>query len=190
MNFFSNLFDKIINLAKKNNSEKYLYFVSFIESFIFPVPPDILLAPIALTKKIHWLKIAIYTTFYSVLGGIIGYIIGIYLYEITFFQNLLNEEFFLETKNLFLEHGFIIIFMAGFTPIPYKVFTITAGYMSIAFIPFVFASFIGRGLRFFIVAALFYYFGINLANKLKKYFEYIGFTITIVFIYFIISKYF
>ena len=80
--------------------------------------------------------------------------------------------------------------MAGFTPIPYKVFTITAGYMSIAFIPFVFASFIGRGLRFFIVAALFYYFGINLANKLKKYFEYIGFTITIVFIYFIISKYF
>jgi membrane protein YqaA with SNARE-associated domain len=190
MNFFSKLFDKIINLAKNKNSEKYLYFVSFIESFIFPVPPDVLLAPIALTKKIHWAKVAVYTTFYSVLGGIIGYILGIYLFEINFFQKFVNENYFFEAKNLFIEHGFIIIFIAGFTPIPYKVFAITAGYMSVAFFPFVFASFIGRGLRFFCVAALFYYFGFNLATKLKKYFEHIGFVIIIVFVYFIISKYF
>ena len=190
MSFFSKLFNKILDLANTKNSEKYLYFVSFIESFIFPVPPDVLLAPIALTKKIHWLKIAIYTTFYSVLGGIVGYIIGIYLYEITFFQKIINEKIFLEAKNLFLEHGFMIIFIAGFTPIPYKVFTITAGYMSIAFIPFVLASFIGRGLRFIIISGLFYYFGLKLANKLKKYFEYIGFAITIVLAYYIVIKYF
>ena len=95
-----------------------------------------------------------------------------------------------DAKKLFNEHGFLIIFLAGFTPLPYKAFTITAGYMSLALIPFMVASFFGRGLRFFIVAAIFYYFGIERANKIKKYFEYIGYIATILLIFIFYVKYF
>ena len=126
-----------------------LYILSVIESFIFPIPPDVLLAPIALTKKYNWVKVALYTTLCSVLGGLIGYIIGSYLHNLSILNNIISEEIFLEVKNLFKEHGFLIILIAGFTPLPFKAFTITAGITSIAILPFIISSFIGRGLRFF-----------------------------------------
>ena len=85
MKIFTNIYDKIIELAYKKNVTRYLYFLSFIESFIFPVPPDVLLAHIALTKKYNWIKLAFYTTLSSVIGGLVGYILGIYLYEIALF---------------------------------------------------------------------------------------------------------
>ena len=190
MKIFSNIYNYVIDLAKKENVLRYLYGLSFIESFIFPIPPDVLLAPIALTRKYNWIRLAFFTTIYSVLGGIIGYIIGSFLFEVELFNNIISEEKFFQAKNLFNEHGFEIIFLAGFTPLPYKAFTITAGYMSVTFIPFLLASFIGRGLRFFLVAAIFYLFGLDRANKLRNYFEYIGYVATILFIIFIYMRYF
>ncbi len=189
MKIFTNLYNYVINLAKKENVLRYLYGLSFIESFIFPIPPDVLLAPIALTRKYNWIRLAFFTTIYSVLGGIIGYIIGSYLFEVQLFNNIISEEKFIQAKNLFNEHGFLIIFIAGFTPIPYKAFTITAGYMSIAFIPFLAASFVGRGFRFFLVSAIFYLFGLDRANKLRNYFEYIGYVATILLIIYIFMRY-
>ena len=190
MKFFTNIYDYVIGLAYKEKVTRYLYGLSFIESFIFPIPPDILLAPIALTKKYNWIKIAFNTTLFSVLGGLVGYIIGLYLYESSILNKIVEENIFIEVKNLFLEHGFLIMIIAGFTPLPFKAFTITAGYMSIALIPFVVSSFIGRGLRFFIVAAIFHYFGLIMANRIKKYFEYIGLIITFTLIYFVYLKYY
>lgn len=190
MKFFTNIYDYVIGLAYKEKVTRYLYGLSFIESFIFPIPPDILLAPIALTKKYNWIKIAFNTTLFSVLGGLVGYIIGLYLYESSILNKIVEENIFIEVKNLFLEHGFLIMIIAGFTPLPFKAFTITAGYMSIALIPFVISSFIGRGLRFFIVAAIFHYFGLIMANRIKKYFEYIGLIITFTLIYFVYLKYY
>ena len=190
MKIFSNIYNYVIDLAKKENVLRYLYGLSFIESFIFPIPPDVLLAPIALTRKYNWIRLAFFTTIYSVLGGIIGYIIGSFLFEVELFNNIISDEKFFQAKNLFNEHGFLIIFIAGFTPIPYKAFTITAGYMSIAFIPFLAASFVGRGFRFFLVSAIFYLFGLDRANKLRNYFEYIGYVATILFIIFIYMRYF
>ena len=190
MNFFTNIYDYIIKLAEKKNVTRYLYGLSFIESFIFPIPPDVLLAPIALTRKYNWILIAFNTTLFSVLGGLVGYVIGSYLHDLSILNSFIHKNTFFEVKNLFNQHGFIIIILAGFTPLPFKAFTITAGYMSIQLIPFIIASFIGRAIRFFIVAVIFHYFGKSLANKLKKYFEYIGILITIMIVYIIYIKYF
>ena len=187
---FTSMYDYIIELANRKNVLKYLYGLSFIEAFIFPIPPDALLAPIALTKKYSWFKLALNTTFFSVCGGLVGYFIGSYLYEISFLSSMINEDKFLDVKNIFLEHGVWVIIIAGFTPLPFKVATVTAGYMSLALIPFIIASVIGRGLRFFLVASIFHYFGIELANRMRKYFEYIGLLVTIFLLFFIYYKYF
>ena len=177
-------------MASKKNVLPYLYGLSFIESFIFPIPPDILLAPIALTKKHNWIKLAFNTTLFSVLGGLVGYVIGLYLFEISILSDFIDEEVFMSVKNLFIDNGVWIIIIAGFTPLPYKVFTVTAGYMSLELIPFIIASIIGRGLRFFLVAAIFHYFGLELANRLKKYFEYVGFLSVFLLLLIIYYKYY
>ena len=96
----------------------------------------------------------------------------------------------MSVKNLFIDNSVWIIIIAGFTPLPYKVFTVTAGYMSLALIPFIIASIIGRGLRFFLVAAIFHYFGLELANRLKKYFEYIGLLLLLLLLLIIYYKYY
>ena len=190
MKIFTTAYEYILNFSNKEKATKYLYGLSFIESFIFPIPPDVLLAPIALTKKYSWLKIAFNTTVFSVLGGLVGYVIGLYLYELSFLNKIIDEKTFLEVKRLFNEHGIIIIIIAGFTPLPFKAFTITAGYMSLSILPFLLASFIGRALRFFLVAGLFHYFGIKVANKIKNYFEYLGWIIISILIYSVYLKFF
>jgi len=187
---FTSMYDYAIVLANKKSALKYLYGLSFIEAFIFPIPPDALLAPIALTKKYNWFRLALNTTLFSVCGGLVGYFIGSYLYDIAFLSSFINEDNFMNVKNIFLEHGVWVIIIAGFTPLPFKLATIAAGYMSLAIIPFIIASIIGRGLRFFLVASIFHYFGISLANRMRKYFEYIGLVVTIFLLYFIYSKYF
>jgi len=187
---FTRMYDYAIVLANKNNALKYLYGLSFIEAFIFPIPPDALLAPIALTKKYNWFRLALNTTLFSVCGGLVGYFIGSYLYDIAFLSSFIDEDNFMNVKNIFLEHGVWVIIIAGFTPLPFKVATLTAGYMSLAIIPFIIASIIGRGLRFFLVASIFHYFGISLANRMRKYFEYIGLVVTIFLLFLIYNKYF
>lgn len=143
----------------------------------FPVPPDVMLAPMALSQPEKAWRFALITTVSSVIGGVLGYVLGYFAFE-SFIQPLVVEMGYqnkLSQATLwFEEYGVWVIFLAGFSPIPYKVFTISAGFLQMALLPFIVASTIGRGLRFFLVAALMKYGGQMMEAKLRKYIEIIG----------------
>ena len=156
MKLFSTFYNKVLNWARHPKAPHYLGILSFAESSFFPVPPDVMLMPMVLAKPKNWLYLATLTTVTSVLGGITGYFIGLFAFETL--QPLIVQWGYGEkielAKSLFEEWGIWIIFAAGFSPIPYKIFTITGGALSMALIPFIFASIIGRGARFFTISAL------------------------------------
>ena len=133
------LYSKIINFFETSKSKHLLGFVSFIESIFFPIPPDLILIPMVLSKKFDWMKLALLTTLTSVLGGILGYYLGIFLFnEINIYiieYGYLNDFNFV--KNIFIEYGVLVLFISGFTPIPYKIFTITAGFMAVNIFMFI-----------------------------------------------------
>jgi membrane protein YqaA with SNARE-associated domain len=150
--------------------------LSFIESSFFPIPPDVMLAPMSLAqpKKAWWY--ATITTVASVLGGLLGYWIGA-----TFFHAIepwLSQSHywpaFLTAKAWFVEWGFWAVLIAGFSPIPYKVFTIAAGVLGMPLIPFVLASFVGRGGRFYLVAGLMKWGGQKMERLLEQYVDQLG----------------
>mgnify|MGYP001363238700 CR=1 FL=1 len=188
---FNTLYKKCLNLAGNKNSKYYLALVSFIESSFFPVPPDVMIIPMVISKKIHYIKIFLITTIFSVLGGILGYLIGAFFFDIgiqimSFYG---YEDKLTNLKNSLIKNqGFYawlgILFLAGFTPLPYKVFTIASGLISFNFLIFIFISLISRGLRFFIVSYLSYRFGdlfTEFMNKHgSKWFTIIGLLIVIV----------
>lgn len=134
----------------------YLGVLSFAESSFFPIPPDVMLAPMTLARPQQAWRLALLTTLTSVLGGLFGYMIGLFLFELI--EPLLHQAGYWDTYLLarawFDTWGFWAIFLAGFSPIPYKVFTIAAGTISMALLPFIVASMIGRGARFFLLAGL------------------------------------
>ena len=173
----SNLNDKTFELAKNKKSTWFLYFISFIESIFFPLPTDIFIIPIALINKNKILLISFMTTFFSVLGGIIGYLIGLYFFNelgrelINYFY--LQEEFDFFTS-LVNEYGYIFIFVAGFTPLPYKIAAIASGFINMPILIFVLSSFFSRGLRFFIVTYFSAKIGINAEKIIRKNFLYIS----------------
>ncbi len=185
------LYHKCLNLAARKSSKYYLAIVSFIESSFFPIPPDVMIIPMIIAKKNDFFKIFLIATIFSVLGGILGYYIGAYFYElgmqIMTFYNYENKLINFK-NNLLNSEGFYawlgILFLAGFTPLPYKVFTIASGIIGFNFLIFIVVSLISRGLRFFIISYLSYKFGniftqfIN--KKSSKWFTLIG--IFIVFI--------
>ncbi len=163
--------------SRHPHAERYLAGLSFAESSFFPIPPDVMLAPMSLAKTDKAFRYALVATFASVAGGIFGYAIGMWFFELI--QPLVSnggvwENYFLRAKEWFLEWGFWAIFVAGFSPIPYKVFTITAGAIGMLFVPFLFASAIGRGARFFLVASLMRWGGKEMELKLKKYIDILG----------------
>ena len=155
----------------------YLGGLSFVESCVLPFPPpDVMLAPMSLAKPERAWFFAAITTLLSVLGGLLGYLIGV-----TFFSALepmLHEYGYWEkyqfAVELFKLYGPWAVFIAGFSPIPYKIFTISAGALSMALIPFVIASFVGRGARFFLVAGLMRWGGEKMEHKLKQYVDWLG----------------
>ena len=166
MKTFKNLIFKLINytikISKKKNSTKILGLVSFLESIIVPIPPDIFLIPMVLGKKNKWLYLSLYCTFFSILGGIIGYFIGYLFWDIlgsniVNFYNAQNEISIL--KQQFAKYGWFIIVIAGFTPLPYKIFTIGSGLLAFNFFIFIFCSIISRGLRFVTLSYLVYKYG-------------------------------
>ena len=197
---FKTLYNKCLNLAAHKSSKYYLAAVSFIESSFFPIPPDVMVIPMVISKRNDFLKVFLIATLFSVLGGIFGYIIGVYFFDIgmwvinfygyddklIFLKNSLNEG-----SGFFAWLG--ILFLAGFTPLPYKVFTIVSGLISFNLPVFILISLISRGLRFFIVSYLAYKFG-NLFTEYmnkhgSKWFTIIGILIIIIAsIYYIISK--
>lgn len=157
MKVFSKLYDWVYNLSKHPKAPWWLGGLSFAESSFFPIPPDVMLAPMVLARRDRAWQFALITTVASVLGGIAGYFVGVYFFQYAG-QPLIElyhaEDKFNTVKQLFNQYGFWIVFVAGFSPIPYKLFTISAGLTSLAFVPFVIASIIGRGARFFLVAGL------------------------------------
>lgn len=173
---FQKLYDKTLNLAKHRHAVKYLCAVSFAESSFFPIPPDVMLAPMALSQPDKALRFALWTTIASVLGGIFGYCIGYFLFGSIspWLQTTHYWQSYLTAEAWFSEWGFWAVFIAGFSPIPYKVFTIAAGTLHMVFLPFVAASFIGRGGRFFLVALLLAAGGQKLEAKLRQYMDRIG----------------
>ena len=188
---FNTLYKKCLDLAAHKSSKYYLAIVSFIESSFFPIPPDVMIIPMVIAKKNRFIKIFIISTIFSVLGGILGYFIGAFFFDIgmqvmAFYG---YEEKLLSLKNnLIKSESFYawlsILFLAGFTPLPYKVFTIASGLIGFNILIFISISLISRGLRFFIVSYLSYKFGdlfTQFMNKHgSKWFTVIGVLIVII----------
>ena len=192
---FQTLYKKCLELAAHKSSNFYLGLVSFIESSFFPIPPDAMIIPMVIAKKKEYLKIFLIASIFSVLGGIFGYLIGylfldlaMYLIEFYGYQD--------KVENLKLSmsqgSGFLawlsILFLAGFTPLPYKAFTISSGLIAFNLPIFIIVSLISRSLRFFIVAYLSYRFGELFTEYMEKHgskwFTIIGIIRVIMFIIF------
>ncbi|KTD19518.1 DedA family protein [Legionella israelensis] len=191
MKFFSTLYQKTIAWSQHRHAPYYLAAVSFAESSFFPIPPDVMLLSMGLAKPEKAWQYALITTLFSVIGGILGYCIGwfsikfIYTYLVYFHY----EDSYQQVVSWFQYYGVWMIFLAGFSPIPYKLFTIAAGALQMAFFPFLLASIIGRGLRFYLVSTIMYLYGAKLHNGLGKYIDVIGWSSVIVFvIVFLIMK--
>ena len=159
-------YNKSIELASNKRSNLYLGVVSFVESSFFPIPPDVMVIPMVLAKKDSYLKIFLVATIFSVLGGIFGYLIGYLFIDLAMhvieFYNYENKVLKLK-MDLSQGSGMVIwlgtLFLAGFTPLPYKVFTITSGLIAFDIVAFIIISLISRGLRFFLVSFLTAKFG-------------------------------
>ena len=188
---FKSLYKKCLDLAAHKSSKYYLAIVSFVESSFFPIPPDVMVIPMVISKKNDFIKIFLITTIFSVLGGMLGYLIGAFFFE--FGAHIMSfygyEDKLSKIKgSLVNSDGFYawlgVLFLAGFTPLPYKVFTIASGLIGFNFLIFVLISLISRGLRFFIVSYLSYKFG-DLFNEYmdkhgSKWFTIIGILIVII----------
>ena len=172
---FKRFYDKSIELASNKRSNLYLGIVSFIESSFFPIPPDVMVVPMVIAKKDSYIRIFLIATVFSVLGGIFGYLIGYLFIDLAMyvieFYNYENKVLKLK-MDLSQGSGMIIwlgtLFLAGFTPLPYKVFTITSGLISFDLIAFIIISFISRGLRFFLVSALTAKFGEKFVKLIEQ----------------------
>ena len=154
----------------------YLAALSFAESSFFPIPPDVMLAPMALARPERAWWYALLTTVASVLGGVIGYLIGLFLFDQLepFLHQWGYWENYQRVGEWFAKWGFWAVFLAGFSPIPYKLFTIGAGAIAMAFVPFLLASLIGRGARFFMVAGLMRWGGVRMEHILSIYIDRLG----------------
>ena len=188
---FNKLYKKCLNLAAHKSSKYYLALISFFESSFFPVPPDVMVIPMVISKKNEFIKIFLIATIFSVLGGILGYLIGAFFLDVGMqimsFYGYQNELANLKS-NLINDKGFYawlsILFLAGFTPLPYKVFTIASGLIGFNFLIFIFISLVSRGLRFYIISLLSYKFG-DLFTKFmekngSKWFTIVGILIVII----------
>jgi membrane protein YqaA with SNARE-associated domain len=188
---FLRLYDRVIALASHARAQTYLAVLSFTESSFFPVPPDVMLIPMCLAKPAKGWRYATVCTIFSVLGGMAGYLIGKLAFG--WIEPWLMDSHYADTftnaVNAFETWGFWYILLAGFTPIPYKIFTISAGVVGMPFLAFIGGSFVGRGGRFFLVAALIRLGGEKLASKMRKYIDLIGWVmIALVAIVFAIIK--
>ncbi len=165
--------------AKHRFAPWCLGIVSFAESSFFPIPPDVMLMPMVLARPPYWLRFATITTVTSVLGGALGYAIGYWgLEAIIDWLSPHNRQTLETAQRWFAEWGVWTIFIAGFSPIPYKLFTIAGGVMHMAFLPFLVASLVGRGSRFFLVAAIVRFASPHLEPILRRYIEHIGWALT------------
>ena len=189
MNSLKRLYSWTLDKANHKNAKWYLSLISFAESSFFPIPPDILLIPMALASKARALFYAFMCTLFSVLGGILGYAIGYFFYNsvgiyIVDFYHLENS--FNIFENYYKEFGILIVLGAGITPFPYKFITIASGVFGLNIFLFIIVSIIGRGLRFYLIAILLYFFGETIKLIIDKYFN----ILTIVFFILLVGSVF
>lgn len=176
MALFSSLYDRVMVWSQHRHAPRYLAALSFSESSFFPIPPDVMLLPMALARPQQAWRLAALTTAASVLGGMFGYLIGMFAFELVepLMQRLGYFPRYLQAKDWFAAWGFWAVFLAGFSPIPYKLFTIAAGVIAMPLIPFLLASLFGRGARFFLVAALMVWGGEGMQARLRQYIDRVG----------------
>ena len=190
---FKTLYQKCLDLASHRSSNFFLGLVSFIESSFFPIPPDVMIIPMVIAKKKSYLKIFLIASIFSVLGGIFGYILGSIFLDMAMnviefygYENKINTLINSLAQGEGLVAWLSILFLAGFTPLPYKVFTIASGLIGFNLLIFISVSLISRSLRFFIIAYLSYKFG-DLFTKFmnrngSKWFTVLGILLVLVFI--------
>jgi membrane protein YqaA with SNARE-associated domain len=190
---FKILYKKCLTLAAHKSSSFFLGLVSFIESSFFPIPPDVMIIPMVIAKKKSYLKIFLIASLFSVLGGIFGYMLGSIFFDIAI--NVI-EFYGYEKKvnslkiSLSQGEGFLawlsILFLAGFTPLPYKVFTIASGLIGFNLAIFIIVSLISRSLRFFIIAYLSFKFGDLFTEFMdkhgSKWFTVLGLLLILIFV--------
>lgn len=179
---FGKLYDWVIRLSRHPRAPWYLVGVSAAESSFFPIPTATMLAPMCLARRDRAWWLALITTLASVAGGVVGYLIGMYFFEAVGQQviDIYNaQEKFDTAVDWFEQYGVWIVFIAGFSPVPYKLFTITSGLLGLALVPFILASIVGRAGQFYLIAALLYFGGEKLESSLKNYVEWIGWGVVI-----------
>ena len=181
MRLFSRMYESTLRWARHRHAAWYLGGLSFAESSFFPIPPDVMLAPMALANRDRAWHYALITTITSVLGGVFGYLIGMFAFELI--EPWLHEFGYWDRFQLAVEWfekwGFWVVFLAGFSPIPYKMFTVSAGTVGMMFLPFLLASLIGRGARFFLVAGLIRWGGERMDQLLRSYVDRIGWVLVV-----------
>lgn len=193
MKLFSFMYDRALVYSKHPKAPLYLSILSFIESSFFPFPPpDVMLAPMCLAKREKAWHYAFLTTVTSVLGGLFGYAIGVFAFEMVepIIKSVGYWDKFETIKYWFHEWGIGVIFIAGFSPIPYKLITITSGVVGMALIPFIIASIVGRAARFYLVAGLIYLGGEKMEQSLRKHIDTLGWVVVVAIIvaYFILRS--
>ena len=198
---FKTLYQKCLDLASHKSSNFFLGLVSFIESSFFPIPPDVMIIPMVIAKKKSYLKIFLIASIFSVLGGIFGYILGSIFLDMAMnviefygYENKINTLINSLAQGEGLIAWLSILFLAGFTPLPYKVFTIVSGLIGFNLLIFISVSLISRSLRFFIIAYLSYKFGDLFTEFMNrngsKWFTVLGILLVLLFIIiFLVTKF-
>ncbi|MCP5045820.1 MAG: DedA family protein [bacterium] len=194
-NLVRRIYDWVLGWAEKPSAHYALFVLAFAESSFFPVPPDVLLIALVLGARPKWFRLALVVTIGSVLGGMFGYLIGHMLWwdggaphysalARFFFDSIpgFSSTVFENMKAQYDLYGFWIVFTAGFTPIPYKIFTISSGAFDLNFVTFFIASVISRGARFFLVSFLIHWFGEPIKKFIDKYFNWLALIFTVLLI--------
>lgn len=176
MKLFAPLLDRVLNWSRHEHAPWYLAGLSFAESSFFPIPPDVMLAPMVVARPEKAWSFALNTTLASLAGGIAGFAIGVWAIDavMPLVDRFGYSDAYALASEWFTSWGFWAVLAAGFSPIPYKIFTISAGAMAMPLAPFVLASLVGRGARFFLVAGLIFWGGPRVELMLRRYVEWLG----------------
>ena len=182
MKIFTRLYDLALQWSKHPHAPRYLAGLSFAESSFFPVPVDVMLAPMALAKPGKAWRFALIATVASVAGGVMGFLIGYFAIDMILpvLEKLGYMKSYESAVGWFNEWGLIAVFIAGFSPIPYKVFTITAGALSMMLLPFILISLVARGARFYLVAGVMVWGGEKMEAGLRRYMDIMGWAVVII----------
>lgn len=176
---FQGLYDRVLGWSRHRHATRYLAGLSLAEATFFPIPPDVMLAPMVLAERKRAWSLALLTTVASVAGGALGYLIGWLGLELIYpvLEGVGYVHHYERAVEAFRDYGIWFVIVAGFTPIPFKIITIAAGALVMPFPAFVLGSLIGRGARFFLVAGLVWSGGDRMADRLREWVDAIGWAV-------------